>query len=113
MLDDVKVINQRDPSDALGIAERQWQQLAYDFPLDFKPFAAKNIVYSGMGGSALAAIFSQSWPGYDIPFEVNRNYDIPRYVSNETLFIACSYSGNTEETLSAVSQAADKGACIC
>jgi glucose/mannose-6-phosphate isomerase len=113
MLDDLKVINDRDPSDALGIAERQWQQLAYNFEVDIKPFKAKNIVYSGMGGSALAALLSQSWPGYDIPFEVTRNYEIPAHVSNETLFIACSYSGNTEETLSSLELAAERGANIC
>lgn len=113
MLDDLQLINQRDPSDALGIAERQWQQLAYDFEIVVNPFKAVNIVYSGMGGSALAALISKSWPGYQVPFEVVRNYDIPNYVSNETLFIACSYSGNTEETLTAISKAKETGAYIC
>jgi len=40
------------------------------------------------------------------------NYDIPSYVSDETLFIASSYSGNTEETLSAITQAKNKNAII-
>jgi glucose/mannose-6-phosphate isomerase len=113
MLDDLKLIHERDPSDALGIAERQWQQLKHDFDVNIEQFAAKNIVYSGMGGSALAGLISVSWPGHNIPFEIVRNYDIPAYVSKETLFIASSYSGNTEETLSAIDQAAQKGAKIC
>jgi len=65
-----------------------------------------------MGGSALAALLSQSWPGYKVPFEVCRNYDIPAYVGEKTLFIACSYSGNTEETLEALNNAGAKGAKI-
>ncbi|MHB1864906.1 MAG: bifunctional phosphoglucose/phosphomannose isomerase [Candidatus Saccharimonadales bacterium] len=115
MIDDLKFIHERDPDDSLGIAERQYDQLKHQFDLDLAidPSAIKSIVYSGMGGSALAALVSLSWPGYTLPFEVVRNYDIPDYVSNNTLFIACSYSGNTEETISSLSQAADRGAIIC
>jgi len=47
-----------------------------------------------------------------LPFEVVRQYNIPDYVSAKTLFIACSYSGNTEETLSALAQAEAKNATI-
>jgi glucose/mannose-6-phosphate isomerase len=65
-----------------------------------------------MGGSALAALVSRSWPGYQMPFEICRQYNIPTYVSNSTLFIAASNSGNTEETLSALAEAQAKGAQI-
>lgn len=43
---------------------------------------------------------------------MNRNYDIPRYVGKQTLVIASSYSGNTEETLAAYQQAQERGARI-
>ncbi len=112
MLDDLKQIHERDAQDTLGIAERQWQQLSYDFETSQTPVDADNIVYSGMGGSALAAILSISWPGYKLPFQVVRDYDIPNYVSSKTYFIAASYSGNTEETISAIAQAESKGAKI-
>ena len=112
MLDDLKYIHQRDTQDALGIAEKQWQQLGYNFEVPKLEGAYDNIVYAGMGGSALAAIISQSWPGYKVPFEVCRNYDIPAYVGEKTLFIACSYSGNTEETLEALEKAGATGAKI-
>lgn len=114
MLDDLKVIHERDTQDALGIAERQWQQLEleYDFAVEQPPVNARNIVYAGMGGSALAALVSGVWPGYTVPFEICRNYDIPAYVSADTYFIASSYSGNTEETLSALAQAEVRGAQI-
>jgi len=112
MLDDLKYIHQRDGQDALGIAEKQWQQLQINF--DIPPLEGKftNIVFAGMGGSALSALLSTTWPGHKLPFEVCRNYTIPLYVSANTLFIASSYSGNTEETLEAMGQAADQGAKI-
>ena len=112
MLDDLKYIHERDVQDALGTAEKQYDQLNYEFivgPLSFQP---SNIVYAGMGGSALAASLSITWPGYNVPFEIVRNYDIPGYVSSETLFIASSYSGNTEETLAALAAAEEAGAHI-
>ncbi|HYH36189.1 MAG TPA: bifunctional phosphoglucose/phosphomannose isomerase [Candidatus Saccharimonadales bacterium] len=112
MLDDLKLIHTRDAQDTLGIAERQGQQLTHTFKTAQKPVEVDNIVYAAMGGSALAAILSASWPGYDIPFQVVRDYDIPAYVSSKTYFIACSYSGNTEETISALEQAEAKGARI-
>jgi len=112
LLDDLKFIHEKDAQDALGVAAKQWEQLqqVYDLPeLSFRP---ENIVYAGMGGSALAGLLSISWPGYPVPFEIIKGYDIPKYVSDKTLFIASSYSGNTEETLEALSKAEEKGAFI-
>lgn len=112
MLDDLTVLHERDPQDTLGIAERQWQQLGYDFDVLQPPLDVDNVVYAAMGGSALAAVVSASWPGYRVPFQIVRDYDIPAYVSERTYFIAASYSGNTEETISAVEQAEARGAKI-
>jgi glucose/mannose-6-phosphate isomerase len=112
MLDDLKLIHERDAQDTLGIAERQWQQLGHSFEINQQPVEIDNIVYAGMGGSALAAVVSTSWPGYQIPFQIVRDYDIPAYVSERTYFIAASYSGNTEETISAIEQAEARGAQI-
>ncbi len=112
MLDNLKYIHDRDAQDALGIAEKQWQQLQTPYDIPEITADIHNIVFAGMGGSALAALLSMSWPGYDRPFEICRNYDIPSYVDGNTLFIASSYSGNTEETLEALSKAEEKGAVI-
>lgn len=113
MLDDLQYIHDHDKADALGDVEKQYQQLSQPFDDIFQDQVdADNIVYAGMGGSALAALLSQSWPGYTKPFEVVRGYDIPAYVDSKTYFIAASYSGNTEETLSALEQAEAKGAQI-
>ncbi len=115
MLDDLKYIHEKDAQDALGIAEKQWQQLEHVFDLgEWKMVNGKfeNVVFAGMGGSALAALVSISWPGYTVPFEISCDYHIPAYVSDKTLFIASSYSGNTEETIEAMSKAKEKGAQI-
>jgi glucose/mannose-6-phosphate isomerase len=113
MLDDLKLIHERDVQDALGIAEKQSSQLTQDFQLSgFNPKGIENIVLAGMGGSALAALIAQVWPGFKVPFEVVRNYSLPHYVSGKTLFVASSYSGNTEETTSALADAEDRLAQI-
>ena len=112
MLDDLKLIHERDPQDTLGIAERQSQQLEYVFDVSEHQLDVTNVVYAAMGGSALAALISTIWPGYKLPFEIVRNYDIPAYVSDKTFFIAASYSGNTEETLAALAAAEQRNAKI-
>lgn len=112
MLDDLKFIHQRDGQDALGIAQRQAAQLTEKFKAPKIQGDIYNVVYGGMGGSALAGLISRSWPGYNLPFELSRQYHAPSYISENTLFIACSYSGNTEETLSALAEAEEKRAII-
>ncbi|MEK7152485.1 MAG: bifunctional phosphoglucose/phosphomannose isomerase [Patescibacteria group bacterium] len=114
MLDDLKLIHERDAQDALGIAEHQGQQLTYDFSLQGNTTFGNvyNVVYAGMGGSALAASLVHSWPKLGEPFEIVRDYALPEYIDADTLVIVASYSGNTEETLSALSQAEAKGAQI-
>lgn len=71
----------------------------------------KHIVFNGMGGSAIAGDVVRSLLGerVPVPFMVNRGYSLPPFANKETLFIASSYSGNTEETLSATHQAIQKG----
>lgn len=112
MLDDLKYIHEKDAQDALGIAEKQWQQLQHFFDIPDLDYKVENIVVGGMGGSALAALISQSWPNYKLPFEIVRDYHVPAYVSSKTLFVASSYSGNTEETVESVALAKKQGAQI-
>lgn len=107
MLDDLKFIHEKDAQDALGIAEKQWQQLEAPMEIPELKGVYKNVVFSGMGGSALAASIAKSWPGLKVPFEIVRGYDIPEYIGPGTLFIASSYSGNTEETIETFQKAKD------
>lgn len=113
MLDDMNVIAQRDPQDALGVAGGQWEYFSRTFDATFTPVQPiENIVWAGMGGSALPAVIASQWPGLNVPFEIVRDYALPEYVNEHTLVIASSYSGNTEETISALYSAESKKAQI-
>ena len=74
----------------------------------------RNIVISGMGGSGIGAnlVESLTFGRIPIPITVCKNYNIPQFVSPHTLFIACSYSGNTEETVAALNKALLKRAQV-
>lgn len=115
MLDDKNVLQQRDPEGALKVAATQYEQTQYDarvWNAEHDGRQLENIVIAGMGGSALAALLAHVWLRSDIkiPFEVVRGYDLPSYVGHNTLVIASSYSGNTEETISSLEQAERAGA---
>ena len=64
----------------------------------------KNIVVLGMGGSAIGGDLLSDYLADElsIPIVVIRGYDIPKFVDENSLVFAVSYSGNTEETLSAL-----------
>jgi glucose/mannose-6-phosphate isomerase len=73
-----------------------------------------NIVICGLGGSGIGGEIVKKWLKSNsfLPIEVCHSYDLPEYVSRFTLVIACSYSGNTEETLSCLDQALELDALI-
>jgi len=77
-------------------------------------FLAKNIVICGMGGSALGGRIAKSLVGEEIriPMEVYTEYAIPAYVDENSLVIVSSYSGNTEETIGAFTEARERHARI-
>ena len=74
----------------------------------------QNIVFSGMGGSAIGCdlLLDYIKDELKLPAAVNREYSIPAFADKHTLFIAVSYSGNTEETLSATESAFQAGATV-
>lgn len=114
----LKIIKQIDKSNMLD--------LLFDFPLQCKGagdiagkakilFEERNftkIVFAGLGGSAIGADLARSYLYFEsnIPITVCREYELPGYVDNSTLIFISSYSGNTEETLSAYKQAREKEA---
>ncbi len=73
-----------------------------------------NIIISGLGGSAISADLIKNFLADEltVPLFVNRNYNLPKFAGKNTLFIASSYSGNTEETISALQQAIKLGCKI-
>jgi len=70
-----------------------------------------NIVICGMGGSSAGGLLVQSFVK-KIPVFVNRNYDLPKYITKNSLVFVVSYSGDTEETLSAYNEAKKRKANI-
>ncbi len=66
-----------------------------------------NVLVCGLGGSGIGGDIVKCLVKNElnVPFEVSKDYTIPKYVNEETFLIICSYSGNTEETLSAMDQA--------
>src|SRR5688572_31229680 len=67
----------------------------------------RNILITGMGASGIGAnlVESLTFGRVPIPMMVSKGYNIPQFVSPHTLFIACSYSGDAEETLAATQKA--------
>src|SRR5437868_497526 len=72
----------------------------------------RNITVAGMGGSAIGGDLAAALLANElrIPMAVHRDYGVPAYVGRDSLVIASSYSGNTEETLSAFEAARQRGA---
>jgi glucose/mannose-6-phosphate isomerase len=73
-----------------------------------------NLVICGMGGSALGGrvLLSLQHSLLKVPLIVSTEYNLPYFVNNNTLVIASSYSGNTDETLFSLNEALSKKAKI-
>ena len=117
-LDDLKVLQKYDPDAMLErIHEIPWQcqqawqeALGFSLPSDYAK--VDKVVILGMGGSAIGGdlLRSLALSEAKLPVFVQRDYDLPAFVDAGTLVIASSYSGNTEETLTAFGQALGTGA---
>jgi glucose/mannose-6-phosphate isomerase len=107
--------------DALRLGEE------FSIPNNFSPASAsnsvpvpasaqnfQNIVVLGMGGSAIGGDLLSDYLANElsIPIVVIRGYDIPKFVDENSLVFAVSYSGNTEETLSALKRCLEAKARI-
>src|SRR6266511_2057969 len=75
---------------------------------------ATRVFIAGMGGSAIAGDIFVSWAAdrSKLGMEVVRGYAVPSSAARDDILIAVSYSGDTEETLSAVASAEKKGCRI-
>jgi glucose/mannose-6-phosphate isomerase len=108
-LDDPAVYERLDPHGMRAIVRdlpRQcsaaWEEAqAFELPSDYRDI--DKVVILGMGGSAIAGDLLRALAALESPVPVfgHRAYDLPLLVDGQTLLIASSYSGNTEETLSA------------
>lgn len=113
-----------DSADMLGAILAWPERLKTGFDLDTgsatdgpdsKPLrTARNIVVCAMGGSAIGASLAGELLSdqLTVPFSVVRDYDLPAAVGPDTLVVAVSHSGGTEETLSTYRQARERGARV-
>jgi len=112
-LDDVMELEQRDPGGMLAAVEsfpRQCREaLRMGRELSELPSGEgiKRMAYLGMGGSAIGGDLLRALleEAAGLPVSVHRSYRLPAILGPDTLAVAASYSGNTEETLSAYEDA--------
>lgn len=116
-LDDLELFRRLDPEEMLGCIDALPAQLQQAWVLgqslalpDCRD--VRRVVMCGMGGSAIGGdlLASYAAPLSPVPLTVWRGYDLPAYAAGaETLVIASSHSGNTEETLAAFDRARERG----
>jgi len=109
VLDDPALYQRRDPQNMRAVirdlprqCQDAWQEAqAFELPADHRD--VDKVVILGMGGSAIAGDLLRALVALESPVPIfsHRGYDLPLLVDGRTLLIASSYSGNTEETLSA------------
>lgn len=85
--------------------------LAKDFKLGRE---YKRVVVCGMGGSIIPGLILLTYQehknkGPGVPVIVNNNYGLPSDVTSEDLVVCVSWSGTTEETISAYKTALERG----
>ncbi len=116
-LDDLQRFQSYDPEGLLAKIDALPDQLQEAWDLGRKlPLGdisgVRRIIIAGMGGSAIGGdlLAAYAAPMCAAPIQVWRDYDLPAYAdSRETLVIASSFSGNTEETISALERGVETG----
>lgn len=116
-LNDIKTIDSQNMWEYLNTFPNQWREAmesTTDLDLSINKDRISNICFAGMGGSAIGPDLLRGFCYHDSPYpiQVVRYYEIPQWVNENTLFIACSFSGTTEETLTALTSARERGAQI-
>lgn len=73
--------------------------------------AIQHVLICGLGGSGIGGDLVTDLTAAEItvPIIVNKGYELPAFADADTLLILCSYSGNTEETLSCAEEAIRRG----
>ncbi|MBI2866062.1 MAG: bifunctional phosphoglucose/phosphomannose isomerase [Chloroflexi bacterium] len=92
-----------------GQCARAWEQgLAFPLPEEYRQ--AEQVVVLGMGGSAIAGDLVAGLVRDEarVPLITHRSYGLPPFSGRNTLVVACSYSGATEETLSGFREALEQ-----
>lgn len=114
------MVNNIDKSNMLGILLefpaqcRRALEIAKTVDLLFDKRGFKEIVFCGVGGSAVGGDIVKSYLSSisSVPVSVVREYHLPAYLDGSSLVFVLSYSGNTEEVLSAYKEAKEKGVSL-
>ncbi len=113
---DAKIIEKLDKSDMRSMLKGFPQQFTHAvelFPEDLQFPKVEGAIVCGMGGSSLPAdIVNALWIEHT-RLEISREYFLPVWVNEKTLAFVCSFSGNTEETISAYHQAHERNMPVC
>ena len=99
-----------DKVDSLGMCKvyDKWPEIAESsFNMDYEPIEydkIDHIVFAGMGGSGtIGDVMSSLLSKADIHTSVVKGYLLPKTVDSNTLVVLTSISGNTDETLTILS----------
>jgi len=89
-------------------------QIGKKTSIPFKGAGIKNIVLTGLGGSAIGGDLLRSYMAEELklPLFVNRHYFLPSFVGKDSLVLVSSYSADTEETVAAHADATKRGASV-
>ena len=87
-----------------------WQRTRY-VDLPDKHADIFSYIVIGNGGAALAGDMLRGLVAHtaQIPVVIVRGYDVPAFVGPDSIAIAVSHSGNTQETIAAFEEAIDRG----
>ena len=113
-----KFVKKYDPENQFDVMIKYYEQVedAWSNNLNLQSEIENiyNIVVTGLGGSAIAGDLLREFlkDELNLPLTVNRNYSLPKFVNKNSLCIFSSYSGNTEETVEALSDAIKLGCRI-
>jgi glucose/mannose-6-phosphate isomerase len=85
-------------------------ELTKGIRLSKREHTINNVLVCGLGGSGIAGnlAYDLTADQITVPIVVNKGYELPSFAGDNTLLILCSYSGNTEETLSCAAQAVER-----
>src|SRR3989338_242211 len=117
VLDDLDLIKRLDKDKCLESIRQlpnqiiaAWQQVQkINFTANYKDVSA--VIFCGMGGSGYGGriIKSLYYPVFKKPVFLVNDYHLPGFTDKNSLIIASSYSGNTEETLNCIKEGLNKG----
>lgn len=114
-IEQIRSIDHQRMWDRICSFDEQWRDAVdhtANVQLNLQVDRIRDVMITGMGGAVIGGkiIRAISLEQGHIPVEVNCSYELPSYVSEHTLVIAVSQSGDTEETLSAFEAAGVRGA---